>query len=496
MGHNAERIKRMTNNIIRYCIYFLVFSLLLSFFIPVIYAVKYAGPAADDFTFAQGWIDYSGNHIMYLWENMVNKYLNWQGTYTGMTICAIPIYYLGGLPLLHSYLRMVVFSFFIVLLIMNISFLIWVGVNKKSAIMGGVLLLTLSLILIVGINDLSEVFYWYTGTGVYTVPLICGIASVVCWLQYSIYERKTLLFLGVLLAIVGVGGSLNVSSLVCSILLIGIVYKIWRTHKIDCGIVIGGVAFIGAIVNAVAPGNMIRHSVITDSSIHVGDSVFLSISYTNRLLLQYTQNGMLPLLFIVAFWFGYTQVLSSKKILLPGVVSMYGYFAVVLTVFPVVLGYGEDNLPGRAVFIIQIAIAIYANINAVAWGIWFRHKYANIHGLVARIVVSGVICASIYMWGYTGIITQLTPYKMIIHMYNGDFERAYIREEFIREQIRISNDADVTAYIYKEMGESWTNIKYMGLEDDSEFWANMGVATFYGKNSVKVISLDEYEDGL
>ena len=71
--------------------------------------------------------------------------------------------------------------------------------------------------------------------------------------------------------------------------------------KIKRNITMGIVALIGSIINVVAPGNFVRHSVI-DSEIRVGLSVVTTIFRIHDKIARGFQQGFLLLLIVVTFF--------------------------------------------------------------------------------------------------------------------------------------------------------------------------------------------------
>lgn len=219
--------------------------LLLTIIYPILVGCLYGTPSADDFTNSLGWQNYEGRHIRYMFSNLVNIYKTWQGTYFGVFLCGFPIYYYLGLTGLRVWLLGVAVLFFAAVCLTSVSFANWlriVRVEKKVTVL---IISTLFLFYVLSTNNLDEIFYWYTGTCVYTLPICFSLFCISFYMFYETSGKRLFLGLGIVFAFLAAGGSLDIAALLCSMLLFGILYNYLVLKKINKSFWIGLTAMGG-----------------------------------------------------------------------------------------------------------------------------------------------------------------------------------------------------------------------------------------------------------
>lgn len=458
--------------------------LLLTIIFPILLGCLYGTPSADDFANSLGWQNYEGRHLEYMFSNLVDIYKIWQGTYFGIFICGFPIYYSLGLIGLRMWLFGVVVLFFVAVFLVGISFIKWIRIERASKSVTILIVLTLFLFYVLGTNNLDEIFYWYTGTCVYTLPICFFLLCISFSMFYETSEKRIFLLLGIIFAFLAAGGSLDISALLCSILLFGIIYNYLVLKKISKGFWIGLTALAGTIINVMAPGNYVRHAAI-DEKIRLLSSIGSTLLRVNSVISSEFRNGLLLVVIVVSFVVAYENLEKGVFVFkYPGLVTLYCYIAILITDFPVALGYSHSNLPSRCSFVEHIAIAVYMILVSVYWAGWVKNKeiFRFTREIYLILAIVCIIPLSIYFDVYS--LRELTPYKMIWHLSKGDYQVTAEREKSIITQIEESPEADVVVYVTRLGEEQWTNIKPIGLTEDKTHWINTGVAQYYGKNSV------------
>lgn len=464
---------------------------IFSLIVPILLGCFYSVPAVDDFSFSNEWIMYEGSHKLYLIEFVKNKYMSWQGTYTGLFFCGFPLYYYLGINMLRLFLFFVTFAFLLSFIILFVSGLQIVGIKDKQLINGGLFLSLLCFVFFLGQNNLGEVFYWYTGASVYTIPLTFGIYSIIFYLRYEIHSRRVYLILGSLFAIAGVGGALNISGFICSVLLGILILELCYKKRIRKNIFIPFFAFGGALINACAPGNFVRHQAF-DDSVNGVYAIGQTIIRVNQSVVRGIKEEFLVLIFFCGFLYGYYRLRDiegkTSRLLF---FTIWGYVTIMITDFPFVLGYGygvgNTYIPERSLFIEQIAIALVVVMISLYLGIWVACSKmiclsnASIFSLILICVIHSIDLFDIVT------IRELTPYKMIWHISNGDFAKQANRQQSILTQIEESDDVHVIAYIDKKKESEWSNIHEVGITEDWGAWTNIAISQFYNKGTVGVV---------
>lgn len=463
---------------------FIIIVLSINIF-PVLFGCIYGLPSADDFSNTIGWRQWSGNHIIYLFHNMISMYMNWQGTYLGYILGSFPMYYVLGIKGLRVWLLLTAIGFLLAFVAFSLNSIKRFGFCKNDERETALLFGTLGLSYIFSSNMLDETFYWYTGTCVYTIPLIFALLSITWYFKYEKEQNKRYLILGVIAAICGAGGALNISALLCAILLFSVLHNLIAQRTISRSVVIPISALLGSVINAVAPGNFARHEIF-DTELRLMTALYYSIRRAGITIISDFEGRILILIVIVTFIWAYNRLQDSKYLFKhPILVSIYGCFGIVVTDFPVALGYSGIDFPQRAVFIERISILVFIMLCTIYWAGWAADKKV-FNFTKETLFVLAFICV-IPM----STLNQFTPVKMCVHMLKGDYKTAVLREENIIEQIKKSENMDVIIECKKPSDGEWSNMKKLGLEEGSESWVNNTIAHYYGKNSITIRYLEE-----
>lgn len=366
----------------------------------------------------------------------------------------------------------------------------WFGIKDENTTFSVLVLSTLGIFCLFSTNSLADIFYWYTGICVNTLPLCFVFFTIACYFQYDISEKKIYLVVGNVCAFIGAGGALCISGLFCSILLFCIIYNLVVLKKIKRNITMGVVALIGSTINVIAPGNFVRHSVI-DSEIRVGLSVVTTIFRIHDEIARGFQHGFLLLLIVATFLYGYNNLKESQfEYKYPLLVTLYCYLGIFITDFPVVLGYSHANLDGRVAFIESVAIVIFCMAAALYWGGWSARK--ELFNFTKELYFIIVLVCLVPMLKYLDLdqMLELTQNKILYHIVNGDYKTFSERELNIIYDIENSQEQDVIIFKPKKDDNEWTDLKNNRLTSDPTYYVNYAVAEYYGKNTVIVYELE------
>lgn len=462
--------------------------------IPVLAATAYGMPSADDWGIIDTYRSYTGGPIHYLIWRVTANYLHWQGAYAGNLLGSFfPLWYKKfGLVGLRAEMLLTILLFLSSVTAVVVVLMKRIGIKKKDIQMVSLLMLAVLLFYILGTNNLDEVFYWHAGFGVYTWAIAFSFLSFMCFINYELAKRNNIYFVfGILFAVLGAGGALDVSAFLCAMMLFAVGYDIVVLKKIRKNAVIALTAFLGAIINTVAPGNFVRHSFI-DTEIRPLLSIWNTLVRISSVISSDFTAGFLLLIFIVAFFIAYRKLGDSTfEFKYPGWVSLYCLFAVFITDFPVALGYSSMNLPSRCMFAERTAVAFFTALLGIYWGGWVvKKKFYHFTKEWYLIVVC--ICI-MPLAGYFDLnkLLELTPYKMIYHMVTGDFNAAADRAQSVLDQIEASSEKDVIVSVPKPPEGEWVNIKTDSVTENVKDSRNAVIANAFGKNTVVLQYTDQ-----
>lgn len=458
--------------------------IILTLIVPVIIGCFYGLPSADDFSNSLKWKNYAGNHIKCVFEFALDYYKTWQGTYTGLLICGIPIYYLLGLNALRACMILTILLFVISCHLLIRAFTKLINIPQEQYVLSITLILLLAIFYLFSTNDLDEIFYWYTGIGVYTFPLGLSLLSIYCYINHHLTTMKRYLILGIIFAIGGAGGALDISAFLCSVLLFGITYQFIVLKSFDRGIWIGFAAILGSIINTIAPGNFTRHTAF-DEKIRPISALLNTIYRLTHVLSTELKSGFIVIIVITILLFS-SKTLKNSTFMFkyPFLVTIYGLFGIIITDFPVLLGYSDLKIPNRVAFVEHTSIFLYLCLITFYWGGWISKN--NIFDFnKTSILILSLICIisfSDYL-SFFNLIT-LTPYRMIHSIRVGHYNSVVENELSIIEQLNLSTDSDVVVYSFPDSEDCWTNIKRIELSEDKDYWVNYSISQYYNKNSI------------
>lgn len=452
--------------------------------IPIVIASAYTFFHADDFSHANAVGVFGGNIIeLFVVSLKFSKrmYLVWQGTYTSMFLQAF-LSPLNGFGLAQLRIVMVFNTLlFIISLVVIID-----SVCKCCNIQGNdkLLIFVLAAIGIFGFSSWTEVFYWFSGAVSYSFPLSFCLLGIAIALKSRSVKGCVVASVFMFLAS---GGTLAVAGTGCFILLSICIIKAMANQlkRTDC--IVFGVAVTGALMNALAPGNYVRHSMIDNSGLHlklaVGSAIF-EVLYTIEELLY---NTPFLLIIIVAVMIGVRISRDSKQtnqkslfmIILLSIITPF------VTCFPVCLAYsGRDYFPNRCKFIEIVVVVIALLVIAIDVGHIFNEWFEswNKKEIIAALAFIVILIPNINSaWK----LSQLVPFQMWDAIVKDTYKEYFNEVRNIYQQIEDDTNEDVFIY---EKPEDIPDFPVVDMSEDMSSWINQAIAVYYKKQSVQFVS--------
>ena len=458
--------------------------------VPMISAGAYTYLCEDDFSFEGGardlFRDY-GSYYIGAAHRMVEYYNTNQGTYVfNYLMSALHMYTRGGLPALHFFM-VIAISLFFLTLILFIKQIAgdWAG-TLGIALSAALMLLEMS-----HTDKGVEIFLWYTGVLNMLLPLTFSFITAALSL-YNIKTGKTrYAVIGLFTGFIASGCALNVTAANFGWLLAILIltYPKVKEKKTVALPFIG--AFVGAIINAVAPGNFNR---LDGPPLNV----FTGLSET---FLCYVSD--VKLLFTSRiFWFAlilcFAVVTLLKVKILPNGVSnlqlvivLIGSFLVqYFSLFPITFAnhisnmselsmrtYSSYEVVAKLMFIFAIAIL-------AQWAFERKEKIAE-YGSIALIAVSVLFLLITYPSTKSELKSGIA-YNVINDFRSGAMIENYTVREYILSTLETAEEgSDAILYIapFKR-----ANAMYgMGLGIDCEEFVNRSAAGLFRLKSVTII---------
>ena len=455
--------------------------------------VFYAMPVIDDFNF--GNMLNSNLHyprkIIAAFSQALWMYKQWQGAWftnhldmlavglTGLGTTGIRIYLMAAFLLF-------VYSLFTLICTLK-------GTFREGKRRFGILSL-LFVLVFVGMNltPCRELFYWLTGAGGYTIPFafaLLGIKNHVKLVKE--FSAKNLVLASVCLALAS-GGALNVAGFGCAVAFcmaaayyLGIIGQdVGKKTKLLAVIpLLSGT--VSAIINVLSPGNFMRIEGTTGTGMRpvkaLMDTIKLLIArgyalYKNQYLVLAA-----VLLFFLILAIGNDAVKVTRHQAISGFVA--SAFVLVVSFFPVSLGYGIVTHQERILFLVDLELIMAMEFCVTILAFWVRNAFPKETGEINYITLVPVLVLLAFLNLRTVGVADMMLYKTFVEVKSGVMREFCENEKQILSAIRESEDDNVTVninYVNSEVALG------LGAAPEETQWVNEAIAAFYNKKSVRV----------
>ncbi len=464
---------------------------------PHFVMASYAIPGADDFSCANAVSIYRENHNVLASALAYTRdvYQTWQGTYTGEILMGLE----PSVRESFTGIRLIMMAC-VALFIISLVYLVYTvctkffGLSSGKAWAAGLLAEFIAF----NISLTGELFSWYTGAAVYTYPLI---AMMLC-LAFSIrsyFDRKIVYaVLAGIFGVIGAGGSLEVVGFGCAAYLVLLIVYAVGIKNIKANIkrvIFLALPFVftvaGALLNTAAPGNFKRHDAMEASGLALVPSFTSSwynlITHVGGLLTAY----LLPLVLLIVFFIcmcSVSKTVVTGRMLVGAVVGTL--FITMVTIFPVILGYGSYNIDAylsssRIIYTFDFVICV-SLIVLTAFIAFYVRDLLKRNNINAREQAYKSIILVI------GIVIMFSG-QLIINYQNGMSMK--IIDDLKNERMQIASRQMTDMYAKIDEAEDGTDViltepvlpgtvLYIPLYIDyPEYFANLEVANYYNVNS-------------
>lgn len=462
--------------------------------IPYLACTYYVLPCSDDFGTANSMTALGGHSIKNVFLNVRQVYFNWLGTYSGKTFSAFfdP---LGRMGTEGNRVFLCVLSVLFVLLTGTLFFMFfsfYMGARKQHIF----LLVSLCTAMCLNCRVLTQILFWFTGGAEYTLPVLFGFGGIIT--QISLFRerkgsrKKIFVFSGSFLGIIACGGNLQVAGFVCFVFLVFLCYSVWKRTNIYAHAISFTVVFMGALMNAAAPGNYVRKGVI-ESNISMTRAIFYAMIAVLEEIKYIFSSSYIPwmLLCLLILNLFFLPVIC-EKLYHPMLVGVIVLCVWLISSFPVCYGYGSSLLMDRGKELLDVFIVIGLCFWVSCCANWLKQK--NI--ILRKESLLVIILLALVHTGYQQSempISQMPSVVCFLQLASGDLKEYHDEWKDALEQIEESNMDTVEVAVRKSVYETKSIVRSPGLTEEFEDWHNTAVATFYGKEKVRVIIQDAEE---
>ncbi len=470
--------KNITSNF--FCI-----ALFLFLVVPYLIVATYAGPSADDFSNLNNTIAHVDKlFFMKAIHASINSFVGWQGTYFGNILAFLggAIFHFGGV-----YALRIEFIINILIFFMSSLFLFWriieiIDVSYTKRMKVSLVVASLFSLMILYDFDVSEVFYWHTGLAVYTIPTSLTLLTIACAIKKDMSKKDLIVVAG--LSFCAAGGALDIAAFVTGSLMLIAIYKSFISKKADNIIICFIVALIGSLINCLAPGNFVRHGIMTEK-FPIADSFRYSFANTVKSFWEYVGNGTIILLFCICLLLFNNLKDTNIKFVNPFVMIGLLFVGSIIIDFPVYLGYASNTIPLRCIFVRKVSMTIFIIISALNLTGWLSKKVDEVFLYKKEFVA---IISGLVLIAFTNIISEdcwnvIKPFKIWNDLFYKESLQSYeSANKYIIETLKNNEGNDVILNVpsYDTLGY----LKSIGLTDDSENWVNTAVSYYFNNKSI------------
>ena len=454
----------------------------VAFCLPYILSARFTVFWADDFSHYLGMEEMPGTLLIEkAWQYMLNIYKIWQGTYFAIFLQSIlsPMRY-GGVTWLRCISIANILLFFISLYFALRMLFRYLGLEAKHTITAFLLVV----IPLFSYGQYTEILYWLSGQCSYSFPVslaFLGIGLLFC-------KRKSAMgiityVLSLVCLFLAVGGSLEVAGIVTYILLVLLVFDYWKNRKKNFFMMEAFVvALVGSLINAMAPGNFVRHKMIDARSLNFVKTLFIAGKAPLQEFSKYFIGGGTTFLlfaviifFLGLYWKGSIDVKAGRCVILACVMVP------VVTAYPVIMGYSMQAawLPNRAMFILDLFSIISLEIIMFLLGYELKavlreEKEKKFAAMLSTVAVILFVC------NHSVALQESFPCLIVDGLAGGSLRDSADAITNMYEQVQTSTEEDVVVLCPSIVW--WFNVS--PFSEDPTDWRNACVAQYFGKSSV------------
>ena len=482
-----KAIKLNTKNTKEMSMLISCFAVILFFLFAYLLAAFFVVPAGDDFTNALSFIGIN-NEVGFLSQAIsqtIETYMNWQGTYTGVFYTYYMAWFVRG-----GYIALRLECFFVILLFFIVFYFLFKEVTRLFCAESFCLSVFFYVCFILWTFPklaVDSTFYWHTGIGVYTIPLIFAACSIIVAMKWQRIEiGKGVFVFGCICAFLGAGGALQISAIQCAILLLFVCIHCINEKKIGFKrsdwIFLS--AFVGSILNTVAPGNFVRKETSIDNEFGVIQALVDSaLSVMKVIVSDFTNIYYLIIVVLILIVGGQLAKSNNLEYKHPFLFSVYIGCSLIIMDFPVKLGYGSwDYWPTRSRFIEKICIVVTLIAIILYWSGWLYRKNILIINKQSYGMITLILAVMLLANFNISEMKSSFPLKIYKEWVKGNLDNYRDESEYILEQIENSQIGDV--YVDKTAPDTLGIYYGMCISPDKTYWVNDAVAKWYGVDSV------------
>lgn len=477
---------------------YLIVAFILGY--PHLELARFTIPGADDFSCANAVDIYRQNHNVLASALAYTRdvYQTWQGTYTGELIMGLEPSVresFTGIRVIMV-IGVILFVASLILLIHTVCtrfFGLTSGQAWAAGLLGEYIAFNISLT--------GELFSWYTGAAVYLFPLIAFFFCLAFSIR-SYFDRKLVYaVLAAVFGVIGAGGSLEVVGFGCAAYLVLLVIYAFDVKNIKADL--KRLAFLylpfvltvaGALFNTLAPGNFARKSAMQESGFDLvptfTSSWYNLATHVGGLITAYLLPLVLVILFVICVC-SVSQKAFSGKVFIGAIAG--AFFVSLITIFPVILGYGSYNIDAylsstRIIYTFDLVIVLVLMMLVCVFAFYIkdllRRNNVNVKEQMLRYMILLIAVAIMFSGEVFKNYNNGMSMKIIDDLKNDRMQIAAMQMTSIYD--RVDEAEDGSDVVINEPVLPGTVLYIPLYIDYPAYFANAEVANYYHVNSFSI----------
>ena len=464
----------------------------LLFLLPYMGVIFYTLPRNDEFACAYGIVNQGGYSLLTLCRRVANDYMVWEGNYSGIFIYSMlnPIV-IGNSDSTVYFMNIICFIGFVIgwtyIIYRCLSFF---DIDKKYKNY----LSLAGLILSMNCRFMRETLGWYTGYMYYTLQLLLGCLGL--FMVYDLISKKAdsrnkkkevaIMVAACLFEVIGAGGTLHVSAILCWIILLLLIWAVYRKKEWIKAAILFASIFISTIVNVAAPGHRVRKDGYASVSLVKG--VAYTVVCVYKEIRRICTQTYLPYVFLIMFILMIFIIREGRNIieLNPFMTAFAGIACILGSTFPVCYGYGRAYMASRGMEMLDLMIVIWSMIFLLSVANTFAIKKIRPSAdSVMTVAIMGIFLFCTVAIGNIEV-SDIPTVQCISGLANGSIKDYSDYWRNVLHQVENSDDRDLVIDVDSEYLDRECIIDRVMIQEDPTDWVNTSMATVYGHDTVRI----------
>lgn len=500
------KIQQLVNCTIPYKIILILLVIgICALLFPLLLIGKYNIPSADDYSYGivtHKAIENGGSIISVLeaaWDQMFLAYQRTQGTFSAVFLFGLqPAIFGEDYYLLVPYIML---SVLIAGLYLFSKAFFGLFLQRKSAknLYSAVIFCVIVILCTQFLPSPVQGFYWYNGAIYYTFffGLSLILYSMLIKLAFKeAHEKMIILQAGIILLCVLIAFCNLITTLTTLIILVSaIILMLFCKNKNWKFFILPLIVYAACFyINVKAPGFSARQNLF-DQRPGVFGTILLSFQYTITQLYRW---NTIPVIALYIFLIPVVWRIASKSdfsFRMPWLVTLYSFCLQAAMNAPTYYAYADPG-PGRVEDIRFFAMTILI-INIFYWEGWFSKKFVQKSDSTADGIrlsfIFGVIClfaAGLFLSEKEQPITSISAFQSYR---SGE---AGLYKHIFKQRLEVLKDPEIKDALLREFPKKPYVIYFDDITYDPEDWRNLSMSQYYHKDSVRLMTHEEFEASL